>query len=118
MLRLDKIKDRIHLANVMRVNRKPQSNALANGHAILDSPHRRRIGAFPAAKIIVHIGQPIKANTDVGHAYLFYLFRRVPRDQRPVRRQRRPYAAIPGVGGQLEKVWPDERLAAGKEQRR
>ena len=112
VLGLDEIENLVELARIVLVDREAQADALADGHAVLDALHRLFVGAGGAAELVIDIAQAVERDADVADADVLDALRDITRDQRPIRRKRRPHAGLCRIVRELEEIRADQRLAA------
>ena len=115
---LDKIKNLIHLLDIVVVDSKAQAHPLAHSHAVLNACHGLCICSRHAPEFIIHILQPVQGNAHITHAYILDAPGHFPGNQGAVGGEGGTHAGCLGVLCQLEEIRPDQWLAPGKEQHR
>ena len=113
VLVLDQAEDRVEVRRVLRRHGEADADADAGGAAVADAAHglleRADLDAHP---VVVGLGA-VDGDAAVGHADVGEPLGDLLVDERAVRRERHAHALRDRVGGEVDDVGPDERLAAG-----
>jgi len=111
----EKIEDSGNLTGVQPVHRKAEADLDPGVLAGKNAVHGFAEGAFHPSEPVVDLIEAVQADSDIGKAHFLEFGGHARRNKRSVRGNDRPHPLFDRVIGQFDKIGPDERLAAGKQ---